>query len=141
MGNKITILISEFKSCHQVAKLEAESSKQTQGLKEHKHCFFSFIQSNLDLSKPRRQHCFCSKMGSYAALLAPPQRARTPSTPQLRSRSSPQPWQQHGPRTSAQVRSYELCQTPASTRKTSSCTCKEQPIYQFDHVHSGAVAG
>lgn len=33
MGDKTTILISEFKSCHQVAKLVAESSKQMQGLR------------------------------------------------------------------------------------------------------------
>lgn len=41
MRNKTTILISEFKICHQVAKLEVKSSKQMQGLKKHKHHFFS----------------------------------------------------------------------------------------------------
>lgn len=44
MGNKTTIHITEFKSCHQVAKLKAESSKQMQELRKHKYHFFSFMQ-------------------------------------------------------------------------------------------------
>lgn len=58
MGNKTTVHITEFKSCHQVAKLEAESSKQMQGLKKHKHHFFSSIQTNKDLTRPRWYYCF-----------------------------------------------------------------------------------
>lgn len=144
MGNKTTILISEFESCHQVAKLEVESSKQIQGLKKRKPHFYSFFQSNMDLRKPRRYYCFCTRTGSFWLFVACPEPRRPcqlgSARPAMALPAQPGPGSSAATCMLAQVHCYELCQTQISICKISSCTRKEPPIYKSDRVRSGVVA-
>lgn len=131
MGNKITVHITKFKSCHQVAKLEAESSKKMQELGKHKHSFFSFMQNNMDLTKPRWHNIFCSRTGSsQAPLLVFPQDT------QAQGLLCTQQWSQH-----CQLRGIAWpCQTQASICKTTSYACKESSTYIQIPAHPGGAA-
>lgn len=50
-----------------------------QGLKKHKHYFSSFIQSNMDLRKPRQLYSSGTRTGSYRVLLVFPEHALNPT--------------------------------------------------------------